>query len=156
MFAADAISPNLTRGELDAMVYVVGSASADACLDTWVRHSGAMMRIRDARLLSVKLGPDVGDIPSHPLSFDDKEGRVVPWPVVEWILRSLATRYAEECLSDAENCDDEIEDIRFANTDRRGGVRDPSALKMIRELRDISEALRRWVNEPADRPPALQ
>ena len=93
MYAADAISPNLTNGEVAAIVEVVGAADADSCLDTWVGNSTAMMRILDFRLLSVKLGPESGEVPSHPLAFEDKEGLVVPWPVVEWILGVLANDF---------------------------------------------------------------
>lgn len=156
LHAADEILPNLTSGELDAVVYVVGAADAESCLDMWLGNSRAMMRIRDSRLLSVKLGPVAGEIPSHPLSFDDKEGRVVPWPVVEWILRTLAKRFPEECLSQAENADDQIADIHSRYSEPRSGLRDPEALNWTREHRDTAEALRRWVNEPADRPPTPQ
>lgn len=153
LYAADEISPSLTTGEVDAIAYVVSAAGADSCLDTWVGNSRAMMRVRDARLLSVKLGPEAGEVPSHPLAFEDKEGLVVPWPVVEWILRALAKRFQEECLSQAEDADEQIVEIRFRYSEPRKGLRDPVALKLTREHRDISEALRRWVKEPADRPP---
>lgn len=147
LYAADEISPTLTSGEVDAIAYVVGSAGADSCLDTWLGNSRAMMRIRDPRLLSVKLGPDAGELPSHSLAFEDKEGLVIPWPVAEWILRALAKRFPEECLSHAEDADEQIEEIRLRYTEPRKGLRDPHALKLTREHRDIAEALRRWVNE---------
>ncbi|QCB97098.1 hypothetical protein E5206_09290 [Arthrobacter sp. PAMC25564] len=144
LYAADAISPNLTNGEVSAIAYVVGAADAESCLDTWVGNSRALMRIRDSRLLSVKLGPDAADVPSHPLAFEDREGLVVPWPVVHWILGGLARRFREECLNCAEDCDEDVKEIRFARSDKRGVIQDPSALKFMRELRDTSESLRRW------------
>lgn len=148
LYAADAISPNLTNGEVAAITDVVGAADAESCLDTWVGNSRAMMRILDSRLLSVKLGPESGEVPSHPLAFQDKEGLVVPWPVVEWILGGLAKRFREECLSYVESYEDEIKEIRFSHSERRGELRDPDALKRVREYRDMAEALRRWVKGP--------
>lgn len=148
MDAADASSPNLTAGELSAIDFVIGAAGAEACLDTSLGASGALLRITDSRLLRVKLGPDVADLPAHPLSFTDKEGLVVPWTVGEWIVGGLARRFREECLTDAEACDEQIRDIRLTRSDRHGELREPDALKMSRELRDISETIRRWVNGP--------
>lgn len=148
--AADAISPQLTEGEVMAIAFAMGAADAEGCLDSWVGGSRAMMRITDFRLLAIKLGPGADEIPSHPLSFNDNTGRVIPWPVVEWILRRLAQRYPEECLSAAEDCDDEIEDIRTTHSTAKQGVRDPRLLKMLREYRETSEALRRWVNGSTD------
>lgn len=148
LYAADEISPTLTIGEVDAIAYVVSAAGAESCLDTWVGNSRAMMRILDSRLLSVKLGPEAAEVPSHPLAFEDKDGLVVPWPVVEWILRALAKRFPEECLGQAEDADEQIAEIRLRYSEPRKGLRDPRALKLTREHRDTAEALRRWVNGP--------
>jgi len=150
--AADAISPNLTKGEVNAILDVVGAADAESCVDAWVGDSMAMMRITDARRLSVKLGPNSEGVPSHPLSFDDKEGRVVPWPVTEWILRSLARRFPDECVAEAEECEDKIEEIRPVRLGRGRSLArvDPEDLKYMRELRETAETIRGWVNGSSD------
>ncbi len=129
---------------------VVGSVGAEACLDTWLGDSEALLRITDARLLSVRLGVDPDRIPDHPLSFEDDSGRVVPWAVGEWILRCLARRFPEECLAEAEHYDDEIEDLRSQYSYRGKGVRNEQVLKVMRECREASETLRKWATATLD------